>query len=218
MDNSVNQINIDSVNENDGYCVIKYSNKDIYTGEININNFIKHGYGKYYYLEKNDNIFNITNKLIMYENITDFCEDLGNNMITYEGFWKNDLKHGDGKYTNEHGDIYEGEWKNDKLIGNVKIFFNNGNNYEGELFEMMMFGKGVYLYKNNNKYIGEFKCNKIHGYGKITFNNGDIYEGEFENNEMHGKGMYKYANRDIDYCTYKNNILIENKRINYVKK
>ena len=36
----------------------------------------------------------------------------------YEGDWKDDKRHGNGKYTFfANGDIQEGKWDNDKFIG-----------------------------------------------------------------------------------------------------
>jgi hypothetical protein len=32
----------------------------------------------------------------------------------YQGEWKDDKKHGKGKYTYASGNVYEGEWKDDK--------------------------------------------------------------------------------------------------------
>jgi len=69
----------------------------------------------------------------------------------YEGDWKDDKKHGEGKCTFADGSVYEGELKNDKVHGEGKCTFASGEVYEGEL-----------------------KNGKRHGEGENTFASGTI--------------------------------------------
>ena len=46
--------------------------------------------------------------------------------------FKDDKRHGEGKYTYSNGDIYEGEWKDNRRNGNGKLILGNGNIIEGE--------------------------------------------------------------------------------------
>ena len=50
---------------------------------------------------------------------------------SYEGEYKNDKQHGQGKMTWASGDIYEGEYKNDKQHGQGKMTWADGTIYEG---------------------------------------------------------------------------------------
>jgi hypothetical protein len=36
----------------------------------------------------------------------------------YQGYWKNDMRHGFGEFTYANGDCYIGLWENDKQNGN----------------------------------------------------------------------------------------------------
>ena len=49
----------------------------------------------------------------------------------YIGEWKNDMKHGKGKFLYSNGDIYDGEWINDKKDGLGKMIYNDGSIQNG---------------------------------------------------------------------------------------
>jgi len=49
----------------------------------------------------------------------------------YEGEFKNDKRHGEGKYTFADGDVYEGNWKDGKRHGEGKMTYADGSVYEG---------------------------------------------------------------------------------------
>ncbi len=38
----------------------------------------------------------------------------------YEGYWKDNMAHGNGRLIHSDGDVYEGDWLNDKVI----LYFN----------------------------------------------------------------------------------------------
>jgi len=48
----------------------------------------------------------------------------------YEGDWKDDKRHGTGKYTSSLG-TYEGEWSHDQRNGKGIMRYANGDVYEG---------------------------------------------------------------------------------------
>ncbi len=54
---------------------------------------------------------------------------------TYEGYWQNGFKHGEGKFWNRNGILYyEGYWECGEPHGQGKIFNNKSNLvYEGEI-------------------------------------------------------------------------------------
>ncbi len=111
---------------------------------------------------------------------------------TYEGQWKDGLKHGNGKFTWEDGGAYEGQWKDGLMHGNGKYTFKSGNTYEGQFENEKRHGNGKYTFKEGDTYEGGYKNDKKHGNGKYTFKEGDTYEGGYKNNKRHGNGKYTW--------------------------
>ena len=60
----------------------------------------------------------------------------------YEGEYKDDKKHGQGKRTWADGNVYEGEWKDHKKHGQGKYTWADGEVYEGEYKDCMRHGQG----------------------------------------------------------------------------
>ena len=117
----------------------------------------------------------------------------------YEGDWKDNKKHGKGKYISNNGTttlVYEGDYQNDVIHGKGKIKYANNAVYEGEWEHGKIHGKGKYTYANGEVYEGDWKDNEIYGKGKYTFANGDVYEGEFKDGKKHGKGKFTRNNGD----------------------
>jgi hypothetical protein len=61
----------------------------------------------------------------------------------YEGYWKENQRHGKGKYKWANGDTYEGEFSFDKKDGFGKYIFASGERYEGEWKNDLREGKGI---------------------------------------------------------------------------
>lgn len=95
----------------------------------------------------------------------------------FEGIWKDDVKHGKGKFVYANGDVYEGEFANNMNCGIGKfIGFDGGTvpnvvivvlanyvaieTYEGSWVDGKMHGSGVFVDKNGNKYKGEWEAGK----------------------------------------------------------
>ncbi|KAF5269136.1 hypothetical protein FQR65_LT02436 [Abscondita terminalis] len=89
--------------------------------------------------------------------------------MTYNGFWKDGKKHGNGWMLYESDDWYNGEW-----------------------FEGKRHGKGVRNYKTGEKYQGNWSNNLYHGKGTFVWTNNDVYTGDWENGKMHGYGEYTW--------------------------
>ena len=94
----------------------------------------------------------------------------------YVGEFKNNMKHGKGKY--EH-------------IANDKF---NGYTYEGEFINDKRHGYGVAKWVSGDNYSGQYVKGIPNGYGVYKFNNGDRYEGEYRNGKRHGEGIFFYTN------------------------
>jgi hypothetical protein len=117
--------------------------------------------------------------------------------VGYEGEYKDDMKHGKGRFTFASGSVYEGEWKDDKKHGKGKCTYASGDVYEGEFADGNYHGKGNYTYASGEVYEGEFADGNYHGKGKYTHVSGDVYEGEWKDDKKHGKGKCTYASGDV---------------------
>ena len=103
----------------------------------------------------------------------------------YDGFFKNNKRHGKGTYIWKNGDKFTGTYYNgDPSYGTYA--FQNGHTYVGNFKNWKMHGQGTYTWKNGDKYIGQWKNDKRHGRGSKTYKNGKIERGIWEN----GKFLY----------------------------
>lgn len=98
----------------------------------------------------------------------------------YEGEYKNDLKHGQGRMTYKNsGIIYDGSWIKGKREG------------KGSLYKIQPDGERVLIYS------GLYKNGKPHGFGKKVSKSGNVYEGQLEEGEFNGVGSMQYSNGSI---------------------
>ncbi len=123
----------------------------------------------------------------------------------YEGNWKNDKKHGIGKFKYKNGDVYEGNWENDKKHGNGKMEYINGNVYNGEWKDNEKYGNGTMKYNNGDVYEGDWENNNRNGHGTITYFNGDVYKGGWKYNQYDKNGIMEYKNGDVYDGEWKDN-------------
>ena len=113
----------------------------------------------------------------------------------YNGFFENDMSHGQGTITYADGSKYVGEWKNDKRNGQGTYTFADGSKYVGEWKDSYENGLGTYTFSPRSKwaghkYVGEFKDGKYHGQGTYTNADGSKYVGEYKNGKRHGQGTW----------------------------
>jgi hypothetical protein len=71
----------------------------------------------------------------------------------YEGEWKKDLYHGNGRLETENSK-YEGSFEMGKKQGQGKDYFSNGDMYVGFFVDGKLDGKGKYYWKNQQFYSG----------------------------------------------------------------
>ena len=115
----------------------------------------------------------------------------------YSGeFNETEQRHGYGKVSFATGDSFEGFWQDGKKCGQGLYRFRNGGSYLGEFLDDLSHGKGVRVYSSGNYYDGMFLAGKKHGIGIMNFRNGDKYEGEWDNDDMHGHGTYSWSSGD----------------------
>ena len=108
---------------------------------------------------------------------------MGDERGMYKGEMKNELPHGQGKFTKTTENEREQSWW-----------------YEGEWEDGLPFGQGTVEYSGRRaaKYIGNFNNQLlISGEGKQYEGNYLIYEGEFEDNIYHGQGTLYNNSKEV---------------------
>ena len=102
----------------------------------------------------------------------------------------NYLRQGSGLYA-EHrmGATYEGDWKDSMRHGVGLLTFSSGVEYCGEFHQDSIHGEGVITLIDDSVYTGGFRFGLFHGHG--TLEDGitkRVYIGDFENGLRHGHG------------------------------
>lgn len=211
------------------------SDNEIYQGQVLDN--IKSGYGRLWNKEYNyygyfkDNTFE-GEGMIEYNNNTLFKEYKGGfkkgkkegygkeiyiNGEYYLGYFKNDLKNGNGKLFNKFNNIkIESIWVDNLVQDNKYIieYYDNGNKkFEGECNGLNKDGTGKeYDYSEKLIFEGIFENDKRKS-GKIHYNGMIIFDGVFSNNEpLSGKFYYNNGIKisECEVITFDNELINSN--------
>lgn len=138
---------------------ITYDNNDVFIGEKNENGE-PHGKGTYTHHNKGQV-----------------------RQGTYDGEWKDGIKHGIGTYHYSNGDVYEGPWKDDKRHGSngkYTYYKNPSSVYKGDWKDDMKHGSGIMEFANGDKYVGDWKKNKMEANeATYTWKDGTKYVGKW---------------------------------------
>lgn len=116
---------------------------------------------------------------------------------SYEGEFRDNLKHGIGIFRYPDGTEYEGEWQEDQKHGRGVFTMSDGDKYEGEFRDDKINGYGVYSFACGDVYEGEYKDYQKHGQGTFRFASGTVYEGGWKEDKKHGKGTFRYASGEV---------------------
>ena len=65
---------------------------------------------------------------------------------TYNGFFKNNKRHGHGTYNFKSGDKYSGQWNKGNKHGQGTYYYSNGDKYSGQWNKGNKHGQGTYYY------------------------------------------------------------------------
>lgn len=123
----------------------------------------------------------------------------------YEGWWKNDSFHGQGKLTfkperkGENGIIYEGLFIHGVQERNGKLIYSNGDFYQGQTLDNRRQGRGLLREALSGTL---FDCtweeDKKQGLGIVLYANGDFFKGEFLDDKIEGFGtFYEAATQEL---------------------
>lgn len=119
---------------------------------------------------------------------------------TYDGEFRNNLPHGEGKFYFDNGDVYIGGFLGGKFHGRGKLICKNGEvRYDGEYEVGLPHGIGTYYYDKNDKlksYQGTFYRGERQGRGVLIWTNGVVAEGEFVQDSLNGIGVMDWPSGD----------------------
>jgi hypothetical protein len=122
-------------------------------------------------------------------------------------------RQGEGSQT-EFRDRYEGQFRNDVFHGQGKLIYRNDDRYEGEFRDGLPHGRGVYVFSPatdndqntpgyRNRYEGQFQNGRPQGLGTLTYARCqmysgarlrcDNYQGPFVNGKPQGQGVFTYS-------------------------
>jgi hypothetical protein len=120
-----------------GRGLYSYSNGNVYEGSMKNNR--KDGFGK----------------MTMYVSRTSSSgkTSVAKTMEVYEGMFRNDLRHGRGKYRYANGEYYEGEFKKEMKAGDGTYYFLNGDTMKG-CWENGQLVSGAYSSQSLRKHLG----------------------------------------------------------------
>jgi len=109
----------------------------------------------------------------------------------YDGEWRENVPSGRGTFHWVDGSMYVGQWKNGKRHGSGTLRCSDGFSYDGMWNQNAMEGRGTAIYPKGQRYEGMWSGGKREGRGTIRFTNGAIYEGRFRGDCMEGQGTMK---------------------------
>ena len=124
---------------------------------------------------------------------------------TYQGAWRNNRPHGQGRYLTLKGDEYAGTFHNGRFQGEGTFRFSNGDVYQGQWQDGQMHGRGEMKYQNGNVYNGEWAQGVRQGKGELVYRSGSFYKGNWLADEKSGKGYTQYRNGQRHVGEYSNN-------------
>lgn len=101
----------------------------------------------------------------------------------YTGSWKAGMRDGRGAWKNQLGS-YDGQWKEDQPHGQGRLVFENGDYYEGTFANGEYQGQGKFVFANGITYLGELDRGMRHGQGRLFRANEFFYEGTWVNDAL----------------------------------
>jgi len=108
----------------------------------------------------------------------------------YEGEWKNNQRHGIGRFVWTNNDRYLGEWKEDYKHGHGLMLWTNGDRYDGNWDRDLRHGTAIYVYANGGKYVGQYEKDERHGEGEFFWPDGDYFKGSWKTGGRSGSGFF----------------------------
>jgi hypothetical protein len=150
---------------------------------------------------------------------------------SYEGEWRNGVKHGLGVHIFADGGFFDGVFNNGKYwTGKGRMVFPSGDSYDGKWLNGLKHGEGVLrsangtlkfkgifnknsaytgsglLERSKYRYEGEVLRGRLHGVGTITYIDGSTYSGKWVDGKKEGEGTSTTASGASFVGTFKNDV------------
>ena len=133
--------------------------------------------------------------------------------LTYEGDFKDDMAHGQGKITFKDGSWYAGSFAFSQPDGEGVYHLTNGFVYQGQLSGGYFKGWGDKLKEKDavvvDRYTGWFSEDELNGVGVRIHSNGIREIGQFQKGKLQGLGMIIHPSGSADIGKYKKGKLID---------
>lgn len=134
--------------------------------------------------------------------------------FVYEGDFKDDMAHGQGKITYKDGSSYEGTFAFSEPDGKGVFSLSNGFVYTGDIVGGYFNGWGskTNLLKDStivDAFVGTFNADQLSGIGMHQYPDGVKEIGEFQKSKLHGLGVVIHPNGGIEVGMYKKGKLDE---------
>ncbi|KAJ1432769.1 hypothetical protein B484DRAFT_447617 [Ochromonadaceae sp. CCMP2298] len=121
---------------------------------------------------------------------------------SYDGQWRDDMRHGHGIYKSEGG-IYTGQWRADNHHGLGEMRWEDGDSYNGQWRDNHQHGHGLFTWEDGESYDGQWKHGESHGAGVYRYPNGDSEQGQWVKDSKQGEFIYTRANGKCYERVYK---------------
>lgn len=128
---------------------------------------------------------------------------------SYKGDYQNNRFDGFGTYSWKQGEAtYEGSFKNGLRHGKGK-WSSGETKYSGSYAEGLKEGYGELYFPSGNFYKGNFVNDKREGYGEMFWTDGSFYKGDWKNGVQNGKGQIYISGSEIISGLFENSILVQ---------
>lgn len=131
-----------------------FSNYDTYEGCWSEGNM--EGYGIYHFYDPDTDKFCGVYKGLFHKNLFEGYGELEIRKESYRGFWKENMRNGEGISIFQDGSCFHGLWKDDHIVQG-ELLLGNGDRYAGQFSNGIYNGNGKYFWKGGDWFVGLFK-------------------------------------------------------------
>lgn len=107
---------------------------------------------------------------------------------TFEGYFKDDLRHGVGILIIPGIMKVCGRFENDQIHGHATLVYDDTSSYNGSFLNGVFHGKGTLCESDGRIYLGSFLNGLRHNHGMQKYTDNSVFIGEFKQNKRHGVG------------------------------
>ena len=133
---------------------MRFSNYDTYVGYWNEGDM--EGFGEYCFYDSDVDKCNAVYKGSFHRNLFDGYGELKTRQDIYRGFWKENMRNGEGICIFQDGSCLHGLWKDDHIVQG-ELLLGNGDRYDGQFSDGLFNGIGKYFWKEGDWFVGWFK-------------------------------------------------------------